>query len=196
MQGGERRATIVRGEVHFSVHKDASRPFVVTAGNVHVRAVGTAFNVHAGVASVEVLVTEGRVQLERSDDRSLALRDDAAIAHLLAAGEKALVSIAPRDRAGESDVIQIAKISDEEVRRKLAWQERRLEFDSTPLADVVAEFNRYNRIQLVVDDAGLASRPFTGAFRADGYDTFVALLEQNFGVRVTRESGRIHLARR
>lgn len=196
MRSRERRVTIARGEVHFSVHKDSLRPFIVTARNVHVRAVGTAFNVRAGAAGVEVLVTEGRVRLENSENRLLALRDDVGDADSLVAGEKAVVPIMPRERAGESDIIQISKISDEEVRRRLAWQERRLEFDATPLADVVAEFNRYNRNQLIVDDANLAAHPFTGAFRADGYDTFVTLLEQNFGVRVTRESGRIHLARR
>lgn len=58
---GARRVVLRRGEAHFTVAKDAARPFVVEAGGVAVRAVGTAFSVQRGGAGVEVLVTEGRV---------------------------------------------------------------------------------------------------------------------------------------
>jgi transmembrane sensor len=76
-----------------------------------------------------------------------------------------------------------------QVQRALAWQERRLEFDAVPLAEVVREFNRYNRRQLVISDPQLAAKRFSGTFRADGYETLVRLLEDDFGVTATR-SGR------
>lgn len=68
-----RGVRLVRGEAHFSVAKDASRPFVVAVGPVKVRAVGTAFNVRFEPAAVQVLVTEGQVAvdapLEKADRR-------------------------------------------------------------------------------------------------------------------------------
>jgi transmembrane sensor len=70
--------------------------------------------------------------------------------------------------------------------RGLAWQERRLEFVAAPLAEVVAEFNRYNRMQLIVEGAGLAAERFGGSFRADQPDTLVRLLETRFGLRAER----------
>jgi transmembrane sensor len=60
----ERTVQVLRGEAHFAVVKDAVRPFVVHAGNVTVRAVGTAFNVRIDSTAVEVLVTEGRVRVD------------------------------------------------------------------------------------------------------------------------------------
>ena len=60
----ERRVRLVRGEAHFSVVRDAARPFIVQAGTVAVRAVGTAFNVRLDPATVEVLVTEGKVRVD------------------------------------------------------------------------------------------------------------------------------------
>jgi transmembrane sensor len=72
------------------------------------------------------------------------------------------------------------------MERRLAWQERQLRFAAAPLAEMVAEFNRYNRHQLVVADERLAARRFGGIFRADAFDTLVHLLESNHGVRVER----------
>ena len=69
----ERRVRLVRGEAHFTVTKDAARPFVVEAGAVRLRALGTAFNVRFEPSAVEVLVTHGRVQVEPPGDG-----DDAA----------------------------------------------------------------------------------------------------------------------
>ena len=61
----ERRSVrLVRGEAFFSVTKDATRPFVVSASGVEVRAVGTAFAVRCDTEGVGVLVTEGRVAVE------------------------------------------------------------------------------------------------------------------------------------
>ena len=83
--------------------------------------------------------------------------------------------------------------SDPEVQRALAWQERRLEFDSVPFDEVVREFNRYNQRKLVIGDAHLAARRFSGTFRADGYDALARLLEKDFGVTVVRTGGEIVL---
>jgi transmembrane sensor len=58
----ERRVKLTGGEAHFTVWKDKTRPFIVNAAGVEVRAVGTAFNVRLEAKSVEVLVTEGRVE--------------------------------------------------------------------------------------------------------------------------------------
>ncbi|MGH7956064.1 MAG: iron-containing alcohol dehydrogenase, partial [Opitutaceae bacterium] len=56
-----RAVRLVRGEAHFTVATDAARPFVVSAGGVEVRAVGTGFAVHFAPQEIAVLVTEGQV---------------------------------------------------------------------------------------------------------------------------------------
>lgn len=59
----DRRVWLLRGEAHFTVAKDPARPFSIEAGSVTVRAIGTAFNVRLGAGDVEVLVTEGKVEV-------------------------------------------------------------------------------------------------------------------------------------
>ncbi|MES2696442.1 MAG: FecR domain-containing protein [Verrucomicrobiota bacterium] len=59
-----RRVELKQGEALFQVIKDPSRPFIVSAGGVAVRAVGTAFSVQFERNEVGVLVTEGHVAVE------------------------------------------------------------------------------------------------------------------------------------
>ncbi len=66
----ERRVQLERGEAFFEVAKDPNRPFVVSAGNKRVIAVGTKFSVRRDGNDLRVFVTEGKVRFE--DDSLLA----------------------------------------------------------------------------------------------------------------------------
>ena len=59
----KRQIVLLKGEAWFEVAKDKTKPFVVEAGQVRVRAVGTAFGVRRLDNGVEVLVTEGTVEV-------------------------------------------------------------------------------------------------------------------------------------
>ena len=165
--GGARDVTLVNGEAFFSVAKDATRPFVVAAGSVTVRAVGTAFNVRHGTeAAVEVVVTEGRVQLGRGAGSLVAT----SLPELVA-GQRVTIN------AGATLAVErVESLPGNALREAVAWHEPRLVFDETPLAEVAAQFNARNRLQLSCGDAELAARRVSGAFRADNVESFVQLL--------------------
>lgn len=187
-----RRVRLERGEAFFSVAKNPRRPFRVDAGGVSVRAVGTAFNVRVRPESVEVLVKEGKVSVNQpavlpvsARATAVATAGVAAPAHFVAAGEQATVSLSPQD-SHESPPVVVAAVAAPRLENALAWQEGRLEFTDTPLTDVVAEFNRYNRHSLAIGDLSLGAEPFGGTFAANGYEAFVEVLEQSFGVAAER----------
>ncbi|MBL9187067.1 MAG: FecR domain-containing protein [Opitutaceae bacterium] len=183
----ERRVRLERGEAHFTVTKDANRPFTVTAAGVSVRAVGTAFNVRLAGAAVEVLVTEGQVRLQPppapAAPASSASSQPAAAAapeRTLAARQRAVVATTPAAVGGAPEV---ATLTPSEIARVLAWQHRLLNFTATPLGEVVAALNRRNATQLVLADPGLAALRVSAALRSDNVHGFVQLLETGFGVR-------------
>ncbi len=74
--------------------------------------------------------------------------------------------------------------------RELAWAEGRLVFKDDTVASVIAEFNRYNRVQLTVTDPALATRPVTGVFDAANPEGFLAFLQNAAPVRIERDDGR------
>lgn len=95
-----RRVELRRGEALFQVVKDSQRPFVVIAGGVAVRAVGTAFSVQLERDEVGVLVTEGRVAVE-TRARSVALPPSATDRGTPVAVTRPDTPTAPREAAQE-----------------------------------------------------------------------------------------------
>src|SRR5882757_6092785 len=57
-----REITLARGEAWFRVAHDKRRPFIVSAGRIRVRAVGTAFSVRRHDDGADVQVTEGVIE--------------------------------------------------------------------------------------------------------------------------------------
>jgi transmembrane sensor len=173
----ERRIRLVQGEAHFTVTKDSVRPFIVTANGVDVRAVGTAFNVRSDSTAVEVLVTEGRVQIQMEPRTSSSTPVSADLPALEARQRAVVVPGKP------ASPMQIDTLTAGEIERVLSWQHRFMEFTAAPLSEIAAEFNRRNSTQLIVIDPELARTRITATFRTDNVDGFVRLLESGFSVR-------------
>lgn len=196
----ERRVLLVRGEAFFNVAKDPARPFIVATRGVHVRAVGTAFNVRLAAAEVEVLVTGGKVQLVPTSE-ALAPLDAPTAAPpppppaptptLLAAGSRARVPL-PGDESLRP-APRVEAVSAAEIDRALDWHPHLLDFDSTPLAEVVRQFNRRNRTQLVLASPALGRLPIVASVQSHNVEGFVRLLERTAGLKAQRQGDCITL---
>jgi transmembrane sensor len=195
----ERRVTLISGEAHFSVAKNPARPFVVVAGGVAVRAVGTAFNVRLmSDAAVEVLVTEGRVQVGQAlpmtqpsapDTPPVAVTAPGAMVPLLEAGYRATLTT-----RAEAPTSKVEPVNQMEIERALSWHTSSLVFAETPLSEVLAQFNRRGGVRLILGDTELAGRPVSGNIRVDNAETFAGLLESGGDIVADRsEPGRIVL---
>ena len=185
----ERRVHLVRGEAHFAVTKNPARPFVVRAGNVDVRAVGTAFNVHLQSAAVDVLVTEGVVQLNRPSAQVPVVTIAAPPDNLprLNANERAVVSLAPTSPTSPASLapaIVVTTATADEISRTLAWQAPLLRLGGSTLAELVLEFQRRSGQRVILADPALASLRVGGRFRADDLAGFTHLLATTLDLEV------------
>lgn len=169
-----RRVTLRRGEAHFDVVKDSTRPFVVAAPGVEVRAVGTAFSVGVAGAAVEVLVTHGRVAVEPTAETT------------------ALVDAGQRARVPSAGSTEVSVLSSAELAQASAWRVPQIEFSRTPLAEAVALINARlaptGQRRIVADPADTVLRELrlSGFLAADNAEGFLRLLENNFGIRADR----------
>lgn len=103
----------------------------------------------------------------------------------MVAGQIAKITLT-RDENRPAAPMDVATLRAPRIASVLAWQADQLEFSDTPLAEVVFEFNRYNRHKLVIDDPLLARQTFGGAFAPNGYESLVEVLEKGFGVLAER----------
>lgn len=143
---------LVRGEALFVAEHDASRPFVVHAGDSQIRAIGTQFDVYRRGETTAVSVVEGAVQVA-------------------ATGTSAARAVDPiRVTAGESVDVQGGRLTThppQNIAGVVSWRERRLVFTDAPLSEVAREFNRYNRTRIRVEGAAGDRLRLTGIFDAD-----------------------------
>lgn len=175
----ERRVRLTRGEAHFTVTHNIARPFIVSAGALRVRAVGTAFNVNLQSAWTEVLVTEGRVQLATATPAALP-------APLVVAGELARVESGGIAGAPNTQQIVVAKLDPASIAAALAWQESLLRLGGATLVEIAAEFERRSGQRVVLADPALAQLRVGGRFRADDAAGFAHLMATAFEIDVER----------
>ena len=189
-----RLITLEGGEALFHVSKDPTRPFVVAAAGVEVRAIGTVFLVQLGGTQVDVIVTEGKVAVEMVANRVAPAAPGNASARPVEAPRfvEAGARLTVDTSMGPAASVPVA-ISATEIAARLGWRAPFLEFTDVPLTEAVALLNRHSPIPLVVDDPALAALAVNGRFRADNSETLARLLESSFGLTVEHREDQIIL---
>jgi transmembrane sensor len=173
----QRNLTLNQGEVWFRVAHNKTRPFIVSAGDVRVRAVGTAFSVRRYEASIEILVTEGVVEAWLEGRESQKVR--------VSAGAKAEI--------GKSINLSEAKSASTDIDRALAWRTGELALDGETLGYAVAELNRYNTTQIVIDNPELARETVVGYFRTTEPENFSRTIAPMLGGYVEKDTDIIRI---
>lgn len=190
-----RRVHLESGEAHFQVMKNPDRPFVVEAAGVEVRAVGTGFVVQLGQNSVEVVVTEGRVAVQRAG-RNLIGPSSAAqeTEGVLGAGQRVLIS-------SESNNAQLSRLAAVDLAARQAWRTPQIELSRTPLGEILQYVNQQAKArgkrQLMVapDSLDLLEVKLTGFLSADNTEGLVRMLRTSFPIEVEAGSDTVTVRR-
>ena len=188
-----RNVVLLKGEAHFDVAHDTSRPFTVTAGNNTVTAVGTAFNMqYIDDNAFELVVTDGKVLVKErfsafGSNESL-FSETPVDGELMFAGEKATIK-------GEVEARE--SLSQNDIDDDLAWQQGMIVFKGEPLDAVLAEIGRYTPVHFVITDDALRHRRVAGYFKVGDIDGLLAALKNSFNIdyeKVTETSIQLSVA--
>jgi transmembrane sensor len=192
----ERRLFLDRGQVWFQVAKAAHRPFRVFVGRDEVRALGTAFDIRRDGDTARVTLEEGAVAIFRGvAERPIPTSTRSQASSLPIAGEHEPALILKPGEEVKIDPNAVLQVSDVDLTRIQAWRSGQLILDSTPLGDAVADFNRYDGVQLVLSDRALASLPVSGVFHTNRPEAFAESLVRSFPLIATTKDGEIVLSR-
>jgi transmembrane sensor len=168
-----------QGEATFTVAHDPDRPFEVVAAQGTTRALGTEFNVLSAREGVTVSVLSGTVEIIAPD---FALETAPTHTLRLAHGQELTYS--------QTSVSQVRTAN---AARIQAWHAGRIAFENMPLEQAIAEFNRYTRTPVVVQDTSLAGLRVTGLFRIGETEALLKALETAFGIRAEHRAEAIEL---
>lgn len=166
--GRERRIELVRGQAYFDVAHETARPFLVKAGAMEVRAVGTRFDVRSDPSRASVALAQGRVQVRQ---------DDGARASWTLAPGQALVLAPGASNAGPIPA-DIAEVT--------GWMRNEITFHDVPLSEAVAEMNRYSRAKITLAAGAPAKARISGVFTPGDQEAFVAAVTSSFGLESRR----------
>ena len=193
-----RRVELDDGEAYFEVAKHADWPFVVIAGGRQVVARGTAFLVRHDDERIAVTLVEGKVTVAPAGE---AVAWTAAPAATVAStsqpalpeGAKEQLTLTPGQRvtfAGR----EAPKLDQPSLEGVTAWQRGQVVLDHTPLADAVAEMNRYSDIKLRIEDPATRRAEVTGIFRTGDSEYFAQAVSETYHLRVATRGREIMLS--
>lgn len=177
MERGARRVFMQDAEASFDVARDASRPFIVEAGDRRVQVLGTEFNVRSTTGTVTVTVRRGVVQVgaQRGGGRVDRLTVGKELTHRVGSAVSRVRDVAP-DEA-------------------FAWKTGRLVCRDRRLADIVADLNRQLPTPIIVEGRAADLR-FSGVLVVDDEAAVLRTLEAYLPVRAARIGGEIRLESR
>jgi transmembrane sensor len=181
-----RIAWLDRGETYFQIAHDASRPFIVIAGNRRVTDLGTSFMIRRDAGKLEVAVVEGRVWFDPTEDRTKSAGRDQLQPVLLSQGDAAVAT---------DDGLSLTKKPMRNLMSELGWRRGVLVFSNTTLAEAAMEFNRYNQQKLIIADRE-AGRSLIGAtFRTNDVELFAKVARDVLGLHVEKRGQDIVISR-
>lgn len=136
---GNTRNVQLEGEGYFDVAHNPEKPFIVKAGEVQVKALGTAFNVHAYPEdrTIATSLIEGEVVLEKN----MAGNQTSTIGEMVPGQHVTFHT--------SSGKITTSK---EDLYKYIAWKDGKMVFDNEPIADVAAALGRKFNVDIDLAD--------------------------------------------
>lgn len=177
-----REVRLIEGQVMFSVQGDAAAPFDVLAGSTRVTVVGTRFSVRHTRAGLDagktvVAVEEGRVRVGVIHGASGREVSGDGSDGVLTAGQG--VTVRGDGRVGAVVGLPAGGVG--------AWRAQRVSFSDTPLAEALAEFERYGHTGLVIRDPSVGALRVGGSFDLRQVGLFAQALPRMLPVRLEQQ---------
>jgi ferric-dicitrate binding protein FerR (iron transport regulator) len=126
---GEDRRVEVTGEAYFEVARDASKPFFISSGDMHVQVLGTSFNInaYANEPIVRTTLLEGAVRINHR------------------------VDLSPHQQSRIEKGGDIKVLKDIDVDEVVAWKNGAFSFNNADITTVMRQLERWYDIEVVYE---------------------------------------------
>ncbi|MBO9730635.1 MAG: FecR domain-containing protein [Chitinophaga sp.] len=144
---GSTREVKITGEAYFEVAEKATQPFIVKAGDMQVKVLGTAFNVNTYDQQIHTTLAAGKV--------STSVQNQALI-------------LLPGEQATYSATVPVLKKQRVDTRVYTAWKDGDIYFEEATLKEIVHSLEREYDYTIHFDDPALERLHFTLDIRKTG----------------------------
>ncbi len=180
------RELTLRGEAYFKVAKNADKPFIIQAGALQVKVLGTAFNIrsYADEPDIETTLESGAVEITLNDQPGNTIQ--------LKPGQKLRVDNSLRSTYGNGNsglepaepaapILLLSKMKVDTAGNALAdaaWREGKLVFDGDDFQRVASKIEKWYNVTVVAENKHLHSSTFTGVFDNKSLETVLGTLRE------------------
>jgi ferric-dicitrate binding protein FerR (iron transport regulator) len=177
------RELTLTGEAYFKVAKDADKPFIIQAGALKVKVLGTAFNIRSypDEPNIETTLESGSVEITLNDQPGNKIQ--------LKPGQKlrvdnSLVRTSPADSIAEMPtatlLLSTMKVDTAAGSATVdaAWKEGRLIFDGEDFQRVASKIEKWYNVTVVLENNSLYTSSFTGVFDNKSLATVMSTLQE------------------
>ena len=147
------REITLKGEAFFEVTRNPQQPFIVTAGNLVTRVLGTSFNIQAFDSNdISVSVATGRVQVTQHPYAGSSQNGSPQTVYLDPSQQ-----VSYQNHQFTVNYVEIDKI--------VSWKNNTLRFDETPLSTVGAILTRWYDVEIGFDNNDIVNCRINGQFK-------------------------------
>lgn len=171
-----KRQVKLEGEGFFEIARDEDKPFRVSAGNeASVEVLGTSFNLRTDTERKKVFlnVREGKVAF-------------------FPKGKRRQATILEENEQAEYDRGRITQKATFDL-NFLSWKTRTLEFDNTPLSDVVEQLGRHYHKEFNISETRLDTLTLTGTYTRQSMGDVLEEIEIVLEIKFNEEDGIIQV---
>lgn len=180
---GERdREVTLSGEGFFKVVHDPGHPFIIHAGKIDIKVLGTSFDVksYPEDATTEATLIQGSIEVSFSDQPQKTVR--------LAPSEKLIVfnddqlvlknlsSPKPETKKGY-EIAPVTVIPSDSTVVETSWVENKLAFRSETFADLAVQMERWYNVEINFSGSAVKQYRFTGIFTTESLDQALKALQ-------------------
>lgn len=169
----DKREIFVSGELFADIAKNPGKPFIISAGGVHVQVLGTKFNLRSyeNIETIELALVEGSVLFKTPTH--------------------------PDEMLKKGEMIQYNRTSQKMVREtfpanqyKCPAKKEGFYFSNLPLSDIVKELEYYFNTRIILSDPKLGGSTYIAYFtNGETLDEILSSLNTDGQMSITRSEG-------
>lgn len=169
--GKKDRSLTLKGSGYFSVKHSKKLPFIIDAGPIHIKDLGTKFDVKTAEDTIYIRVDEGIVVIYDNKGMQLTLHANESAHYVISSGELKL------------DVLT----------ENLKKQYKTILLDNQRLEDVVNLLNKTYQVSIRIDNPALKNCRITTEFLNEDLETVLMVISQTLEVTILKEKNKSYL---
>ncbi len=191
-KGNTRNVKLI-GEAYFEVHTDVSKPFIVNANGVNVKALGTSFNVksYPDESYVETTLVEGKVVVskENSKEEPVTLEPNQKVT---------IYKPNPQLEKNPDTKEKISRVADDVVvetnvntQNNISWRNELWIIDNEPLSSFAKKLERRYNVKIEIKDSTIYNFRYSGSIKDESINNVLEVLTLTSPIAYSKEENKI-----